>query len=91
MQLTVFSAEDMQENVIHDGGNKTGGEAMVIKQPSISALTERFSASNTCCIHLKETSGAHTCQKCTKIIHVICGHSTLDDGDNDVEGSGASV
>ena len=40
MQETAISAEDMYENAIHDDGNQSSGEAMVIEEPSISMVTE---------------------------------------------------
>ncbi|GFO11638.1 integrase core domain protein [Plakobranchus ocellatus] len=91
MRGIVISAEDMQENVFHDGGNQTGGKVMVIEKHSVYTLTEGPSISSTCCVCLKETSGAYTFQKCTRNGHAICGHSTKDEDDNDVEGYGARI
>ncbi|GFO03158.1 integrase core domain protein [Plakobranchus ocellatus] len=80
----------MQGDVIHDGGNQVSGEATVTKQPSVSTLTEGPSTSSIGSVYLKETSGAHTFQKCTRNVHAVCGHSTQGDDDNDVESYGAS-
>ena len=91
MQETALSAEDMHENAIHDDGNQSSGEAMVIEEPSISVVTEDPSSSTTCCVCLKETSGAHTCRKCSRNVHAICGHSPKDDDDNEVECYGVSI
>ncbi|GFO48343.1 integrase core domain protein [Plakobranchus ocellatus] len=83
MQGTALSAVDMYENVIHDSGNPTSGEAMVTEQPSIATLIEGSSTSSTRCVCLRETSGAYTCRECTRNVHAICGHSTKDDDGNE--------
>ncbi|GFO32688.1 integrase core domain protein [Plakobranchus ocellatus] len=36
----MHSVKDVNEYVIHDGGNQTSGEAMVTEQSSVSTLTE---------------------------------------------------
>ncbi|GFN82183.1 integrase core domain protein [Plakobranchus ocellatus] len=91
MQGTVFSAEEIHENVIHDGCDQTSGEATVIEQPSVSTLTEGTSSFSTSCVCLKEMRSTHTCQKFTRNVHAICGHYTKDDDDDDVEGYVASI
>ncbi|GFN85845.1 integrase core domain protein [Plakobranchus ocellatus] len=82
MQGTVLFAEDLHENIIHDDGNQASGDAMVTEQPSVSMLTEGPSSSSTSCVCLKETSGAPTCQQCTRNVHAICGHSTKGNNDS---------
>ena len=74
MQETVISAEHMHEKAIHDDGNKSSGEAMVIGELLFFVFTEDHSSSTTCCVYVKETSGVHTCIKCSQNGHAICGH-----------------
>ncbi|XP_078509625.1 KRAB-A domain-containing protein 2-like [Lissotriton helveticus] len=91
MQEAQLPAEDIAENAIHDGGNQNSDEAMVIEEPSISMVIENPSSSAICCVCLKENSGAHTCRKCCRNVHAICGNSPKDDDGDKVEDYGVSI
>ena len=40
---------------------------------------------------LKESSGAHTCRKCGRNVHAICGHAIKDGGGEEIEGYGVNI
>lgn len=86
-----FPAEVIDENAIHDGGNQSSGEAMIKEEPSIPMNTENPFSSAICCVCLKETTDAHTCRKCDRNVHAICGHTPKDDDGEEVEGHGVRI
>lgn len=62
----------MDEIVVHNGRNQSGGEHVVTREAFISA---------TCCVSIKETSGADACSNCGLNVRADCGHTSKDNGD----------